>query len=234
LAKILAEVYFKQRNAFVRYDMSEYQTSESVNRLLGTSENPGEITEMIKNKPYCLILLDEFEKASPQILTLFLQVLEDGRLTGGDGQTVDFTNTIIIATSNAGSLAIAQGLNQEKPMELIENEVRDELLKIMKPELVNRFDSVVIFKPLSQFELEEIVKIKLQSLKTKLLEEGYLVDFSHELITELARRGYDPVLGARPLRRLIQDTLESNISKLILKDQLQKGESLTLDSAILN
>lgn len=234
LAKILAEVYFKQRNAFVRFDMSEYQTPEAVNRLLGTRDNPGELTETIKNKPYCLILLDEFEKANSQILTLFLQILEDGRLTGGDGQTVDFTNTIIIATSNAGSVTIAQELSQDKPLDLIENDVRQELLTLMKPELVNRFDSIVIFKPLSQFDLEKIVTIKLRVVREQLIEQGYVVDFSKDLITELARRGYDPVLGARPLRRLIQDTLEANISKMILKDELKKGEAITLSQAILN
>jgi ATP-dependent Clp protease ATP-binding subunit ClpB len=181
-----------------------------------------------------LILLDEFEKAHPQILTLFLQVLDDGRLTGGDSKTVDFTNTIIIATSNAGSLTIAQGLGQNKPLDLIENDVRQELLSVIKPELVNRFDSIVIFKPLSQFDLEKIVSIKLAALKEHLIEQGYVVDFNKDLISELARQGYDPVLGARPLRRLIQDTLEANISKLILKDELKKGEAITLDRAILN
>lgn len=234
LAKILADVYFKEHNTFVRFDMSEYQTNEAFDRLIGTSENPGELTEIIKNKPYCLLLLDEFEKASPQILTLFLQVLEDGRLTGADGQTVDFTNTIIIATSNAASVTIAHGLEQQKPMALIENDVKAELLQIMKPELINRFDSIVIFKPLSQFDLEEIVKIKLQSLKLKMLQEGFVVDFDKQLIAELARLGYDPVLGARPLRRVLQDTLESNLSKLILTDKLKKGENLTITSEILN
>jgi ATP-dependent Clp protease ATP-binding subunit ClpC len=233
LAKVLSEVYFKQNNAFVRFDMSEYQTSESVNRLIGTSDNPGELTEMIKNKPYCLLLLDEFEKASPQILTLFLQVLEDGRLTGFDGQTVDFTNTIIIATSNAASVLIAQELDQNKPLELIENDVRQELIKTMKPELINRFDSIVVFKPLSQFDIEEIVQIKLQSLKQKMLEQGYVIDFSKELIAELARRGYDPVLGARPLRRVIQDTLESNLSKLILTNKLEKGSQSLINLSVL-
>jgi ATP-dependent Clp protease ATP-binding subunit ClpC len=233
LAKILSDVYFKQNNAFVRFDMSEYQTSESVNRLIGTSDNPGELTEVIKNKPYCLLLLDEFEKSSPQILTLFLQVLEDGRLTGFDGQSVDFTNTIIIATSNAASVLIAQELDQNKPLELIENDVRQELIKTMKPELINRFDSIVVFKPLSQFDIEEIVQIKLQSLKQKMLEQGYVIDFSKELIAELARRGYDPVLGARPLRRVIQDTLESNLSKLILTNKLEKGSLSQIDLSVL-
>lgn len=250
LAKILSEVYFgnnidksssayfgnnvdKSSSAyFVRFDMSEYQTSESVSRLIGTSDNPGELTEAIKNKPYCLILLDEFEKASPQILTLFLQILEDGRLTGGDGKTVDFTNTIIIATSNVGSLLIVDGLKANKSLEQINSEVRDELLKVMKPELVNRFDSVVIFKPLSQFDLEEIVQIKLKALKQKLLEQGYVVNFDKELIAELARQGFDPILGARPLRRLIQDKIESNLSKMMLEEKLQKGTTFILTSEI--
>jgi ATP-dependent Clp protease ATP-binding subunit ClpA len=177
-------------------------------------------------------LLDEFEKASPQILTLFLQILEDGRLTGGDGKTVDFTNTIIIATSNVGSLLIVDGLKANKSLEQINSEVRDELLKVMKPELVNRFDSVVIFKPLSQFDLEEIVQIKLKALKQKLLEQGYVVNFDKELIAELARQGFDPILGARPLRRLIQDKIESNLSKMMLEDKLQKGSTFTLTSEI--
>ncbi len=238
LAKTLSEVYFgnnvdkSSSSYFVRFDMSEYQSSESASRLLGTSENPGELTEAIKNKPYCLILLDEFEKASPQILTLFLQILEDGRLTGGDGKTVDFTNTIIIATSNVGSLLIVDGLKANKSLEQINSEVRDELLKVMKPELVNRFDSVVIFKPLSQFDLEEIVQIKLKALKQKLLEQGYVVNFDKELIAELARQGFDPILGARPLRRLIQDKIESNLSKMMLEDKLQKGSTFTLTSEI--
>src|SRR5260221_6180656 len=129
--------------------MSEYQNPEAVNRLIGAGENPGELTELIKNKPYCLMLLDEFDKANPQVLTLFLQVLEEGRLTDVLGKQVDFSNTVIIATSNAGSLLIAQGLGQGQSVEQITPLVKDELLKEVKPELINRFDQVVIFKPLS-------------------------------------------------------------------------------------
>ncbi len=223
LAKTLAEVYFKTTGAFLRFDMSEYQNPESVSRLIGGSGEGGLLTEEVRQRPYALLLLDEFEKANEKILTLFLQVLDDGRLTDGAGRTIDFENTIIIATSNAGSLLIAQGIQSGKSLEEIDKQVNDELLKVLKPELVNRFDDIVIFKPLSNQDLQKIVKIKLFALQNQMKEKGYLVEFSKELMEELAKQGFDPVLGARPLRRLIQDTLEANFSKLILEGKLAKG-----------
>lgn len=223
LAKTLADVYFKTEGVFIRFDMSEYQNPESIIRLIGGSGEGGLLTEAIRNRPYALLLLDEFEKANEKILTLFLQVLDDGRLTDGAGRVIDFENTIIIATSNAGSLLIAQGLSAGKSLEEIDKQVNDEMLKIFKPELVNRFDEVVIFKPLSQEDLQKIVTFKLQSLQNNLKSKGYLVEFSPELVLELGKRGFDPVLGARPLRRLIQDTLEAKLSRLILEGKLTKG-----------
>jgi len=223
LAKILSGIYFQTSGAFIRFDMSEYQNSESVNRLIGGAGQEGQLTEAVRQRPYSLLLLDEFEKADPKILTLFLQVLEDGRLTNAGGKTVDFTNTIIIATSNAGSLAIAQGLASGKDLGQISQEVNEELLKVFKPELVNRFDSVVLFKPLSSEDLQKIVKIKLAFLQKQMKEKGYLVEFDEALVREFAKRGFDPVLGARPLRRLLQDTLEAKLSTLILQNHLQKG-----------
>jgi ATP-dependent Clp protease ATP-binding subunit ClpC len=233
LAKALAESYFKNAGAFLRFDMSEYQTQEAVNRLLGTEINPGELTEAIKNRPYTLLLLDEFEKANPQILTLFLQILEDGRLTDYSGTHIDFSNTIIIATSNAASLLIAQEIEKGRGVEEIEPEVQQELLKIYKPELVNRFDKVVIFKPLSTKDLSEIVALKLEKLAKTLEEQGFLVEFTPKLIVALAQKGYNPVLGARPLRRLIQDTLEARLSRLILEGKVVKGELFTVDDDVL-
>ncbi len=231
LAKTLSEVYFKTKGAFVRFDMSEYQTEQSVDRLLGTASQPGELTDVIRNKPYALVLLDEFEKANPQILNLFLQVLDDGRLTDASGHTVDFTNTIIIATSNAASLTIAQELEKGIDLSEIEKQVKEELLKVMKPELVNRFDEVVIFKPLAQADLEQIVKIKLDQLAKMLKDQGYLIEFEPDLISALAKKGFDPVLGARPLRRLIQDSLEAKLSRLILEGKLTKGETFIADAS---
>ncbi len=233
LAKILAELYFKDKGAFFRLDMSEYQTEDAVNRLIGTESNPGTLTEAVKNRPYCLLLLDEFEKANGNLLTLFLQVLDDGRLTDYSGDHIDFTNTIIIATSNAASLTIAKGLEQNKTITQLENEVRDELLKILKPELVNRFDRVVLFKPLSEEDLSKIVFYKLKDLTKMLEDQGYSVVFGDDIIQEIARKGYDPVLGARPMKRVIQDFLESKLSKMILNNELKKGEPKHIDLKFL-
>lgn len=233
LAKTLSESYFKTAGVFFRFDMSEYQNQESVSRLIGSAGEGGLLTEAVRSRPYALLLLDEFEKADPKILTLFLQVLEDGRLTDGAGRTVDFTNTIIIATSNAGSLLIAQGLESGKKLEEIDKQVNEEILKIFKPELVNRFDDVVLFKPLSQDDLQKIVKIKLSALQSQMKEKGYLVEFDEQLMEELAKRGFDPVLGARPLRRLIQDTLEAKLSKLILAEKMVKGQVIKVGAEML-
>lgn len=233
LAKILSEEYFLGRGNFSRFDMSEYQTVSSIDRLIGGSNETGQLTESIRQNPYTLILLDEFEKADPKILTLFLQVLEDGRLTDGTGKTIDFTNTIIIATSNAGSLIIAQSLTEDQTLKEIENQVKEELLKIFKPELINRFDGVVLFKPLKEDDLEKIVRLKLFSLEENLKEQGFIVEFDEGLVKALTEKGYDKVLGARPLRRLIQDSLETKLSVLILEGKLLKGEKFMVGEQIL-
>ncbi|MBI4038081.1 ATP-dependent Clp protease ATP-binding subunit [Candidatus Daviesbacteria bacterium] len=223
-AKTLAEVYFKNQGAFLRFDMSEYQSSDAVGRLIGSQDEGGQLTEAVREKPFALLLLDELEKADQKILTLFLQVLEDGRLTDGAGKTVDFTNTIIIATSNAASLTIAHGLEKGQSLEELKSQVSEELLQIFKPELINRFDDVVLFKPLSKDNLQKIVTLKLAGLQNQMRENGFLVEFDEGLVVELAKRGFDSVLGARPLRRLIQDTLEANLSHLILENKLVKGQ----------
>lgn len=233
LAKTLAEIYFKNKDAFVRFDMSEYQTVEAVNRLIGDGDNPGELTDAVKNRPYCLVLLDEFEKAEPKILNLFLQVLDDGRLTDSSGATTDFTETIIIATSNAASLTIAEGLKSGRNLEDLDKEVRDELLGIFKPELINRFDEVVMFKPLSREDLKKIVGIKLSWLKNLLKKEGYLVEFKDSVIDKLAEVGFDNMLGARPLRRVIQDTIEARLSRKVLEGSLPKGEIIWVDESYM-
>lgn len=234
LAKILAETYFKTDGSFVRFDMSEYQNPESIVRLIGGSGEGGLLTEAIRQRPYALLLLDEFEKANEKILTLFLQVLDDGRLTDGAGRVIDFENTIIIATSNVASLIIAQGLQQGKGLDIIEKQVNDELLKVFRPELVNRFDEVVIFKPLTQEDLQKIVINKLTILQNNLKNKGYLIEFSPELVAELAKRGFDPVLGARPLRRLMQDSLEAEFSRLILEGKLVKGSPFKAGAELLS
>ncbi|MBI2597143.1 AAA family ATPase [Candidatus Daviesbacteria bacterium] len=224
MAKTLAQVYFGDKDTFIRFDMSEYQNPESVARLIGKDGEGGLLTEAVRNRPYALILLDEFEKANEKILTLFLQVLDDGRLTDGMGRTIGFENTIIIATSNIGSLLIAQGLQSGKGMDEIERWVNDEMLKVLRPELVNRFDDIIIFKPLSEGDLGKIVALKLKVLQDQMRQKGFVIEFTPQLVAELGKRGFDPVLGARPLRRLIQDTLEAELSKLILENKLSKGQ----------
>ncbi len=233
LARILAQEYFKNAAVFLRFDMSEYQNPDSVSRLIGASGEGGLLTEAVRIRPYALLLLDEFEKADQKILTLFLQVLEDGRLTDGSGRTIDFTHTIIIATSNAASLIIARGLKDGKSLLQLNKQVNDELLQIFTPELINRFDDVVLFKSLTEDNLQKIVQLKLVQLQGRLKEQGYLVEFDQKLVGELAKRGFDPVLGARPLRRLIQDTLEANLSRKILERKIEKGQMFKSGPEIL-
>lgn len=233
VSKILAEIYFKSKDAYLRFDMSEYQGDKAVERLIGSEETPGILTEAIKRRPFALLLLDEFEKGDKRVLNLFLQILEDGRLTDSEGVVVDFTNTIIIATSNAASLLIAEELKNGMKFSELNAQVKFELLKVFKPELINRFDEIVIFKPLAPEQLQEIVKIKLVELSEKLQEQGYIVEFDPGLVAELTKRSYDPVMGARPLRRLIQDTLEANLSKLILEEKIQKGMSFKITTDLL-
>lgn len=234
LAKTLSDVYYQGKGTFIRLDMSEYQTPESIGRLIGTENHPGDLTEDVQHHPFSLILLDEFEKADPKVQTLFLQVLEDGRLTDYSSETVDFTNTIIIASSNVASLTIANALKNGQTIESIKPAVQQELLSTFKPELLNRFDCVVIFKPLSSEDLYKIVNIKLQKLKSHLHDQGYLIEFAPDLIAELAKRSFDPVLGARPLRRLIQDTIEARISTMILEGRIQRAERFIADISLLN
>lgn len=233
LAKTLSEVYFKGSGNFARFDMSEYQTADSITRLIGDENNEGLLTETVRNKPYTLLLLDEFEKADEKVLRLFLQVLDDGRLTSGTGKTVDFTSTIIIATSNVASLTIAKGLESGQTLEQLDKPVNDELLTIFKPELINRFDDVILFKTLSEEDLIQIVKIKLTTLGQMLYDQGFRVVFTEGLVTKLVEVGFDPVLGARPLRRLIQDTLEARLSVMILENKLPKGEQFIVTEQLM-
>ncbi len=234
LAKVLTDLYFQQKGDFLRLDMSEYQSADSIDQLVGSEHQTGVLVEEVLHHPYSLILLDEFEKADPKILTLFLQILEDGRLTDYQGRTLDFTQTIIIATSNVAALTITQGLSQGRTLDQIKPQIEQEVLQVFKPELINRFDQIVLFQPLAEADLKQIVRLKLADLKANLLQQGYPVEFSEELISELAKRGVDPVLGARPLRRLIQDTLEARLSTKILEGKLVPGDKITIDQSYLD
>lgn len=232
-AKTLSEIYFGGERAMIRLDMSEYADSNGEKRLLGAppgeGEERGELTEKVRDNPYSLILLDEFEKAHPRILDLFLQVFDDGRLTDNKGRTVSFVNTIIIATSNAGSSYISEEVRQGRPLDskkLIEYLQSQHLFK---PELLNRFDDVVTFRPLSQVEIQKISKLLLEEMKEKMRERDIHLTFTEAVIQKIGKDGFDPQFGARPIRRYIQDSIEDLLSRKLLANEIQRGNTLHID-----
>jgi ATP-dependent Clp protease ATP-binding subunit ClpA len=215
----------------VRVDMSEYQGGDALEKMLGSSTagTHGYLTEAVRSKPFTLVLLDEFEKASPEVLNLFLQVFDDGRLTDAQGRTVDFSNTIIIATSNAGANVILDAIRAGETVEKIRTQITQEVLpKLLKPELLNRFDGVVVFTPLSIEQVQQIVRLLLQRVEKDLNQKGVALKVEEVAVHDLAKAGFDPSFGARPLRRLIQDRIEDPIAKFILSGQLQRRDAVIL------
>jgi ATP-dependent Clp protease ATP-binding subunit ClpC len=232
LAKTVADIYFGSEKSMIRVDMSEYQHHDSIKKMIGSADGSrGYLTEAVRKAPFSLILLDEFEKAHPDILNLFLQVMDDGRLTDGQGRTVDFTNSIIISTSNAGAVYIqdevARGTNIERIKEVLINE---KLNKIMRPELINRFDGIVVFKPLSEENVVDITRLMLAKISKTLEKKGIRMRAEEEGIRVLARQGYDPKFGARPLRRLLQDKVENVIANKILAGELRRRDTVVIDA----
>jgi len=230
-AKALSSVYFGGENKMIRFDMSEYSTDESVKRLLGGIEGAHGLTDAVFEHPFSLVLLDEFEKSNPKIIDLFLQVLDDGRLTDNTGKTVSFTDTIIIATSNAASEYIRERVNKGIS---VDNNFQKELLEflqqkgIFKPELLNRFDGIIIFKPLGKEEVLQIIKLMLSSLSKKLLEKDIAVNFDEKIIAKIASEGFDEQFGARPLNRFIQNNIEDVLAQKILKDEIKRGDKINV------
>lgn len=232
LAKALASEYFGAEDRMVRVDCSEYQSVSSVARLIGVpqDERGGLLTEAIRKKPYTLLLLDELEKAHPDILTLFLQVFEDGRLTDGFGRTVDFTHTVIIATSNAAAGFIQRSIHEGVPSDQLRRQLLErELLSIFRPEFLNRFDGVEVFHPLTIDEVTKIAWLLLRGLEKRLSEQGIRWQAADAAVERLAKEGYDPEFGARPLRRLLQDRLETAIADKLLRKEVRRGDTLILE-----
>ncbi len=229
LSKMLAEIQFGSREMMVRFDMTEYQNKDSVARLIGASDGAvrGTLTDAVAEKPYSLILLDEFEKAHPDVLNLFLQVFDDGRLTDNLGRTVLFDNTIIIATSNAHSSYIKEETEKGTPVAQITENLKRKLTDFFKPELLNRFSEVIVFKNLTKEDTKAIALLNLKDL-AKALSEAQAIDLSFEesAVTAVAELGYDPVFGARPLRNVISQNLRSVLAEMILKGEIKKGDSL--------
>lgn len=230
-SKALAEIYFKGETNMIRFDMSEYSTDESVKRLLGGIENTRGLTDAVHEHPFSLVLLDEFEKSNTKIVDLFLQVLDDGRLTDNTGRTVSFADSIIIATSNAASEYIREEVNKKT---VIDKAFQRKLLEflqekeIFRPELLNRFDGIIVFKPLEKEEVNQITKAMLDDLSKKLLEKDITANFDEKIIDKIAHEGFDQEFGARPLNRFIQDNIEDPIAKKMLKDEIKRGSKVNI------
>jgi len=231
LAKTIADVYFGDQDAMIRLDMSEYQDKSSVDRMLGVagSDEGGVFTEAVRARPFGLILLDELEKAHPDILNLFLQVFDDGRLTDASGRTVDFTQTIIVATSNAGSSYIQAEVKKGTDIDFIKNHLIEvDLAGVYRPEFLNRFDGVVVFKPLSLESVVSIARLMIVGVAVRLEDKGIGFEVTDAAYQELAVAGYDPQFGARPLRRVIQEKVEDKLATLLLKDEVVRGDVVVL------
>jgi ATP-dependent Clp protease ATP-binding subunit ClpB len=241
LAKALAEYLFNDEGSMVRIDMSEYQERHSVSRLIGAPpgyvgyDEGGQLTEAVRRKPYSVVLLDEIEKAHPDVFNILLQVLDDGRLTDNKGRVVNFKNTIIIMTSNIGSNIIQenfQDMQDEDREEIIgktKNQLFELLRKTIRPEFLNRIDEIIMFTPLSRDEITEIVKLQFKQVQNTLAEMGVTLDASEEALDWLAQLGYDPQFGARPLKRVIQKKILNELSKQILAGKVNKDSKIKLD-----
>jgi len=219
----------------VRIDMSEYMEKHTVARLIGAPpgyvgyEEGGQLTEAVRRKPFSVILFDEVEKAHNDVFNVLLQVLDDGRLTDSQGRTVDFKNTVLIMTSNLGSQEILDAQQRNMEYEGIRAIVLKEIQQHFRPEFLNRVDEVVVFHSLTQAELAPIVEIQLQRLKARLADRQMTLDLSEAAVSDLAARGYDHVYGARPLKRLIQQDIETPLSRLIIQGKVKDGQHIVGD-----
>ena len=235
LAKALASTLFDSEDAVIRIDMSEYMEKHAVSRLIGAPpgyvgyEEGGQLTEAVRRRPYCVILFDEIEKAHADVFNTFLQILDDGRLTDSQGRTVDFKNTLIIMTSNIGSPLLMEGLDSKGEItEKARKSVMAELRKHFRPEFLNRVDEIVLFKPLTLNEIKKIVDLLLNLLRQRLGERRLSLDLSDSAREHIAREGYDPVYGARPLKRYLQREVETRLSRKLLAGDIPDGSALTL------
>ncbi len=240
LARALAEFLFDDERAIVRIDMSEYMEKFSVSRLIGAPpgyvgyEEGGQLTEAVRRRPYCVVLLDEIEKAHPEVFNILLQVLDEGRLTDSQGKTVNFKNTLIIMTSNLGTMLIQEQLQSinEKNRDDIMNELRVKLLNLLKstirPEFLNRIDDIILFKPLTAKELRKIVDLQLSNLKKRIEKENFKLEIDEEAKDWLGKLGFDITYGARPLKRTIQKYITNPLSEKILSGEFLPGDTVKI------
>jgi ATP-dependent Clp protease ATP-binding subunit ClpB len=237
LAKTLAEVLFDSEQNLIRIDMSEYMEKFAVTRLIGAPpgyigyEEGGQLTEAVRRKPYSVILFDEIEKAHQDVFNVLLQILDDGRVTDSQGRTVDFKNTVIILTSNIGSQHLLEGISKSGEIsEGARNSVMRDLRGHFRPEFLNRIDEIVLFKPLSLSEITSIVDLLLADVTKRLSERGVTIEVSPAAKEHIAQAGYDPVYGARPLKRYIQRELETRVGRALIADELQAGGKIVVDA----
>ncbi|MGD9978139.1 MAG: ATP-dependent chaperone ClpB [Bacteroidales bacterium] len=241
LAKALAEFLFNDENLMTRIDMSEYQERHSVSRLVGAPpgyvgyDEGGQLTEAVRHKPYSVVLLDEIEKAHPDVFNILLQVLEDGRLTDNKGRTVDFRNTIIIMTSNIGSHIIQEnysaisGKNSDEILERTKLQVMELLKQTIRPEFINRIDDIIMFTPLNRDQIKQIVLMQFSHIKDRLSQSDISIEITDSAVDWITSTGFDPTYGARPIKRLMQKTILNELSKQILAGEVDKGKTIAID-----
>jgi ATP-dependent Clp protease ATP-binding subunit ClpB len=237
LARALAEFLFDDEHAMIRIDMSEYQEKHTVARLIGAPpgyvgyEEGGQLTEAVRRRPYCVILFDEIEKAHHDVFNVMLQILDDGRLTDGQGRVVNFKNTIVIMTSNIGSHRILEyrGAFEGEAFEHMKGAVLEEMRNYFRPEFLNRVDEIIVFHALSEEHLKQIIEIQLAQLRKRLSERHISIELTDAASTHLVRTGYDPMYGARPLKRAIQKEIETPLGRLILKGEVKDGQTVLVD-----
>jgi ATP-dependent Clp protease ATP-binding subunit ClpB len=237
LARALAEFLFDDEKAMIRIDMSEYQEKHTVARLVGAPpgyigfEEGGQLTEAVRRRPYSVVLFDEIEKAHHDVFNVLLQILDDGRLTDGQGRTVDFKNTIVIMTSNIGSHRILdyRGSFAGEGYERMKESVLDEMRKHFRPEFLNRVDEMIVFHSLSEEHLKQIIDIQLGRLRQRLAERHITIELTDAAKEHLVRTGYDPAYGARPLKRVIQKELETSLGRQLLEGKIRDGQQVQVD-----
>ena len=236
LAKSLAASLFDDENNMVRIDMSEYMEKYSVSRLIGAPpgyvgyEEGGQLTEAVRRKPYSVVLFDEIEKAHPDVFNVLLQVLDDGRITDSQGRTVDFKNTILIMTSNIGSAHLLDGIDENGNISKdAEEAVMNELRAGFRPEFLNRLDEIILFKPLTKNNIGEIIHLLMEDLNSRLVDKEVRVELSKEAEAYVVDHGFDPVYGARPMKRYLQKTVETEAAKMILADRVRAGDTILID-----
>jgi ATP-dependent Clp protease ATP-binding subunit ClpB len=231
LGRALAEFLFDTEEAMVRIDMSEYQERHTVSRLIGAPpgyvgyDEGGQLTEAVRRRPYSVVLFDEIEKAHPEVFNTLLQLLDEGRLTDGHGRTVDFRNTLIIMTSNVGSRWI-----KELGVEAAQEKVMEEMDQTFRPEFLNRIDEIILFRSLTKTDLIQIVDIQLKQLQSLLADKHIDLEWTEAAQQYLANTGYDPVYGARPLKRVIQREVQDPLALALLRGEFDEGDNVQVDS----